>query len=96
MTQEFKPPYVSPADMAHALRQQGFALMDAAGVAHGTVYTYFDTKEDVLLAVLEAVRGDLHAAMTVPAVSWRMSRLPPTRRGGTVVCSPGSPGARPM
>ena len=33
MTQEFKPPYVSPADMAHALQQQGFALMDAAGVA---------------------------------------------------------------
>ena len=28
-------------------------IADAAGVAHGTVYTYFDTKEDVLLAVLE-------------------------------------------
>ena len=36
--------------------ERGFAgtrmgdLADAAGVAHGTVYTYFDTKEDVLLA----------------------------------------------
>ncbi len=52
--------------------ERGFAgtrmgdLADAAGVAHGTVYTYFDTKEDVLLAVLDAVRTDLHEAMTLP------------------------------
>ncbi|MGB7981578.1 MAG: TetR/AcrR family transcriptional regulator [Candidatus Nanopelagicales bacterium] len=52
--------------------ERGFAgtrmgdLADAAGVAHGTVYTYFDTKEDVLLAVLDSVRADLHEAMTVP------------------------------
>ncbi len=52
--------------------ERGFAatrmgdLADAAGVAHGTVYTYFDTKEDVLLAVLDAVRADLHEAMTLP------------------------------
>ena len=43
--------------------ERGFAgtrmgdLADAAGVSHGTVYTYFDTKEDVLLAVLAAVRA---------------------------------------
>lgn len=33
MTQEFQPPYVSPADMAPSLQARGFALMDATGVA---------------------------------------------------------------
>jgi len=33
MTQEFQPPYVTPADAAAALRHTGFALLDAAGVA---------------------------------------------------------------
>ena len=52
--------------------ERGFAgtrmgdLADAAGVAHGTVYTYFDTKEDVLLAVMSAVQHDLEKAMTMP------------------------------
>jgi AcrR family transcriptional regulator len=66
--------------------ERGFAgtrmgdLADAAGVAHGTVYTYFDTKEDVLLAVLEAVRDDLHAAMTVPAVKDPIARVEAANR----------------
>jgi len=66
--------------------ERGFAgtrmgdLADAAGVAHGTVYTYFDTKEDVLLAVLEAVRGDLHAAMTVPSVKDPIARVEAANR----------------
>ncbi len=61
--------------------ERGFAgtrmgdLADAAGVAHGTVYTYFDTKEDVLLAVLAAVREDLHAAMTLPTVRDPVARI---------------------
>jgi AcrR family transcriptional regulator len=50
-------------------------LADAAGVAHGTVYTYFDTKEEVLLAVLAAVREDLHAAMTLPTVHDPVARI---------------------
>lgn len=54
--------------------ERGFAgtrmgdIAESAKVAHGTVYTYFDTKEAVLLAVLEQVRTDLHAAMTVPNI----------------------------
>jgi AcrR family transcriptional regulator len=55
-------------------------LADAAGVAHGTVYTYFDTKEDVLLAVLDAVRSDLHAAMTVPSVRDPIARIEAANR----------------
>ncbi|MCU0302230.1 MAG: TetR/AcrR family transcriptional regulator [Candidatus Nanopelagicales bacterium] len=61
--------------------ERGFAgtrmsdLADAAGVAHGTVYTYFDTKEEVLLAVLAAVRQDLHAAMTMPTVHDPVARI---------------------
>jgi AcrR family transcriptional regulator len=66
--------------------ERGFAgtrmgdLADAAGVAHGTVYTYFDTKEDVLLAVLDAVRADLHAAMTVPNVRNPIARVEAANR----------------
>ena len=33
---------------------------------------------------------------TVPAARSRTSRLPPTRRGGTTECSPGSAGASPI
>jgi AcrR family transcriptional regulator len=61
--------------------ERGFAgtrmgdLADAAGVAHGTVYTYFDTKEDVLLAVLDAVIADLHVAMTPPNVRDPIARV---------------------
>ncbi|HEX6888590.1 MAG TPA: TetR/AcrR family transcriptional regulator [Candidatus Nanopelagicales bacterium] len=66
--------------------ERGFAgtrmgdLADAAGVAHGTVYTYFDTKEDVLLAVLDAVRADLHAAMTLPNVRDPIVRIEAANR----------------
>lgn len=66
--------------------ERGFAgtrmgdLADAAGVAHGTVYTYFDTKEDVLLAVLEGVRSDLHEAMTQPRVRDPIARVEAANR----------------
>ena len=66
--------------------ERGFAgtrmgdLADAAGVAHGTVYTYFDTKEDVLLAVLAAVRTDLHEAMTVPRLRDPIARVDAANR----------------
>jgi AcrR family transcriptional regulator len=35
----------------------------AAGVSHGTVYTYFDTKESVLAAVVQQVIDDLMASL---------------------------------
>lgn len=66
--------------------ERGFAgtrmgdLADAAGVAHGTVYTYFDTKEDVLLAVLDAVQADLLAAMTLPNVRDPIARIEAANR----------------
>lgn len=43
-------------------------VADAAGVAHGTVYTYFAAKEDVLLAVLDEAAVELGEAMAVPNV----------------------------
>jgi len=61
--------------------ERGFAgtrmgdLADAAGVSHGTVYTYFDTKEDVLLAVLHDVRADLNRAMTQPRLRDPIARV---------------------
>ena len=55
------------ADRGFAATRMG-DIARSAGVAHGTVYTYFATKEDVLLAVLEEVRADLYRTMTVPNV----------------------------
>lgn len=66
--------------------ERGFAgtrmgdLADAAGVSHGTVYTYFDTKEDVLLAVLAAVRSDLHESMTPPRLRDPIARVDAANR----------------
>jgi AcrR family transcriptional regulator len=66
--------------------ERGFAatrmgdLADAAGVAHGTVYTYFDTKEDVLLAVMQAVIADLRAAMKPPNVKDPIARVEAANR----------------
>jgi len=66
--------------------ERGFAgtrmgdLADAAGVSHGTVYTYFDTKEDVLLAVLHDVRADLNQAMTQPRMHDPIARVQAANR----------------
>lgn len=59
--------------------QRGFAattmgsIAKTAGVAHGTVYTYFETKEDVLAAVLdqevEGLLASLHEASGEDPVS---------------------------
>lgn len=37
-----------------------------AGVAHGTFYTYFDSKRDVFRAVMAGVRDEIAEAITVP------------------------------
>lgn len=61
--------------------ERGFAatrmgdVASAAGVAHGTVYTYFDTKQDVLLGVLRAVSRDMRAAMAPLRVSDAIPRV---------------------
>lgn len=41
-------------------------VADAAGVSHGTVYTYFPAKDAVLRAVCNAVVGEVFAAVRVP------------------------------
>jgi len=41
-------------------------LTDAAGVSHGTVYTYFESKEAVLRAVCATVTDEVFAAVRVP------------------------------
>jgi AcrR family transcriptional regulator len=42
-------------------------IATAAGVAHGTFYTYFDSKRDVFRAVMADVRDQIADAIAVPA-----------------------------
>lgn len=44
-------------------------IVAEAGVAHGTFYTYFDTKEAVFKAVSYAVVDEMLAALTVPVAA---------------------------
>lgn len=67
------------ADRGFAATRMG-DVAHAAGVAHGTVYTYFDAKDDVLLAVLDEARADLLAAMAVPTVRDPYQRIEATTR----------------
>ena len=41
-------------------------ITDAAGVSHGTVYTYFTSKEEVLAQVCDDLAGEVFAAVRVP------------------------------
>ena len=41
-------------------------ISEAAGVSHGTVYTWFDTKEGVLAAVVDSMVADLYDGLRVP------------------------------
>ena len=50
-------------------------IAEAAGVSHGTVYTWFDTKESLLYAVVDGVVGDLYEALTVPDVADPVQRV---------------------
>ncbi len=47
----------------------------AAGVAHGTVYTYFDTKESVLAAVVQEVIDDLLASLHASSAPDPLERI---------------------
>jgi AcrR family transcriptional regulator len=55
-----------------AFEQRGFDdcrmndIADAAGVSHGTVYTYFASKEDVLRELVDAIAAEVVAAVRVP------------------------------
>lgn len=41
-------------------------IAEAAGVSHGTVYTWFSTKEAVLMAVVASLVSDLYASLSTP------------------------------
>lgn len=54
----------------HVLVEQGFLetkitdITSAAGVANGSFYTYFDSKEEILLSLLDEVLAELTEAVT--------------------------------
>lgn len=41
-------------------------IAEAAGVSHGTVYTWFATKDAVLMAVVDSLVDDLYASLSTP------------------------------
>jgi AcrR family transcriptional regulator len=47
----------------------------AAGVSHGTVYTWFPTKEDALHAVVDSVTEQMYAVLSTPDVSDPIDRI---------------------
>jgi AcrR family transcriptional regulator len=56
-----------------AFEQRGFDdcrmndIADAAGVSHGTVYTYFESKEEILGQVIDELLVELHDDLRTPA-----------------------------
>ncbi|MFM9049591.1 MAG: TetR/AcrR family transcriptional regulator [Actinomycetota bacterium] len=50
-------------------------LAEAAGVSHGTVYTWFSTKEAVLMAVVDSLVGELYASLSAPDDANPVSRI---------------------
>ena len=41
-------------------------IAQAAGVSHGTVYTWFSTKDAVLAAVIDSIVADLYSSLRTP------------------------------
>lgn len=50
-------------------------IAEAAGVSHGTVYTWFSTKEAVLMAVVASLVNDLYASLSAPKENDPVSRI---------------------
>jgi AcrR family transcriptional regulator len=50
-------------------------IAEAAGVSHGTVYTWFDTKEEILRAVIDSITAELYASMSVPESEHPVDRV---------------------
>jgi AcrR family transcriptional regulator len=47
----------------------------AAGVSHGTVYTWFPTKQDALHATVDSVTEEMYAVLSTPEVSDPIERI---------------------
>ena len=47
----------------------------AAGVSHGTVYTWFPTKEDALHATVDTVTGEMYSVLSTPDISDPIERI---------------------
>lgn len=50
-------------------------IAEAAGVSHGTVYTWFATKEELLHAVIDSITGELYASLSVPDATSPIERI---------------------
>ena len=50
-------------------------IAEAAGVSHGTVYTWFATKDAVLMAVVESLVDGLYASLSTPESADALSRI---------------------
>lgn len=50
-------------------------IAEAAGVSHGTVYTWFATKDAVLAAVIDSVVSDLYASLRTPDARDPVARI---------------------
>jgi AcrR family transcriptional regulator len=50
-------------------------IAEAAGVSHGTVYTWFATKDAVLMAVVESLVDDLYASLSTPEAADPLARI---------------------
>jgi AcrR family transcriptional regulator len=50
-------------------------IAEAAGVSHGTVYTWFATKDAVLMAVVESLVDGLYASLSTPEAADALSRI---------------------
>ncbi|MFY9330308.1 MAG: TetR/AcrR family transcriptional regulator [Candidatus Nanopelagicales bacterium] len=50
-------------------------IAEAAGVSHGTVYTWFDTKEAVLAAVADSTIAELYEGMRTPSGATALDRI---------------------
>lgn len=50
-------------------------IAEAAGVSHGTVYTWFATKDSVLMAVVASLVEGLYASLSTPEVADPVARI---------------------